>query len=408
MATPVADVPSRTSPCPQPSDEHTAEPGLNSSNTASSVADVPSRISPWPLPSDTQSNSTIKDIAVPSLNSSNSVPSAAEVPLVSPLPPKVARNEEFRSPIAADADGHLSCHTVNQSGLCLNSSNSISPLSSKSPESLCTLVRLYMVSTMFLDICEIDKYVLTHEKPAAEMPSSLKTIVTNYICERQPSIDLDDALTGILKTNILRKYEIRTQETALELDLNTLLKNLALKQKPKVIVPKMDKITLQRLTKVVPHWSELDPYSDLEEHCESGNASPCEPVSPDCVYFTKIGGHVLRKRHRSYSYTQTRRTSTGYTFYRDMCSSPKENIKPKKKKIVPKKEPSSACLKSQSQIRNKTEQVNLNLVQSYPMYHGKRNNVDQKSDHESESELVSDSDTIPYVPELDTTPKSTV
>ena len=170
----------------------------------------------------------------------------------------------------------------------------------------------------------------------------------------------------------------------------------------------IDKVTLQRLTKVVPHWSELDPYSDLEEHCESGNASPCEPVSPDCAYFTKIGGHVLRKRHRSYSCTRTRRTSTGYTFYCDMRSSPKENIKPKKKKIVPKKEPSSARLKSQSQIRNKTEQVNLNLVQSYPMYHGKRNNVDQKSDHESESELVSDSDTIPYVPELDTTPKSTL
>ena len=297
MATPVADVPSGTSPCLQPSDEHTVEPGLNFSNVASSVADVPSRMSPWPLRSDSQSNSTIEDIAVPSLNSSNSIPSpsAAEVPLVSPLTPKVARNEEFQSPIAADADGHLSCRTINQSGLCLNSSNSILPLSSKSPESLCTLVRSYMVSTMFLDICEIDKYMLTLEKLAVKMPSSLKTIVTNYICKHQPSIDLDDALTGILKTNILKKYEIRTEETALELDLNTLLKNLALKQKPKVIVPKIDKVTLLRLTKVVPHWSELDPYSDLEEHCESGNASPCEPVSPDCAYFTKIGGHVLRK-----------------------------------------------------------------------------------------------------------------
>ena len=158
----------------------------------------------------------------------------------------------------------------------------------------------------------------------------------------------------------------------------------------------------------MPHWSELDPYSDLEEQCESGNTSTCETVSPDGVYFTKIGSHVLRKRHRSYSCTRTRRLSTGYTYYRDMCSTSNENLKPKKKKIVPKKEPSSARLRSQSLIKNKTDQINSNFVQSYPMHHVKRINTNQKSDHEFESELASDSDTIPYVPELDTTLKPTL
>ena len=148
---------------------------------------------------------------------------------------------------------------------------------------------------MFLDNSEIDKYVFAHAKLAIEeRPRSLKTILTDYIHKHHPSIDLDDALTGVLKFNILRKYEIRNQDAAPDVDLNVLLKNLALKRKSEVIVPKIDKVTVHRWTKKVPHWSELDPYSDLEEQCDS--VSLDEPINLDSgVHFTRISGHVLRK-----------------------------------------------------------------------------------------------------------------
>ena len=81
----------------------------------------------------------------------------------------------------------------------------------------------------------------------------------------------------------------------------------------------------------MPHWSELDPYSDLEDQCDS--VSMDRPINRDNgVHFTMIGGHVLRKRkqQRSNSNTGARRTGTEYTFYRDMCSSSKDNCETKK------------------------------------------------------------------------------
>ena len=238
MTAPAVDVPPSTSPCQQALDDQNtsttkriAEPGLNSSDAVSSVAEAPRRL----LPSKEEIDNTIDDIFLPSSNYSNNIPSTAEEPLASPLTVKSAANDELCIPTVVHADGHL----------CLNSSNILSPLILKNPDRLCTLVRSYMVSTMFLNIRDIDKYLLTCAKPSAKMPLSLKTIVTNYIRTHYSNVDLDDAMTGILKTNILRKYEVRTQETALESNLNKFLKNLALKRKLKVIVPKLDKTALQ-------------------------------------------------------------------------------------------------------------------------------------------------------------------
>ena len=48
-------------------------------------------------------------------------------------------------------------------------------------------------------------------------------------------------------------------------------------------------------------------------------------------------------------------------------------------------------------------------MRSYPLFDPvKKNKVDQKSETEPEPELVSDSDTIPYEPELDQTPEPTL
>ena len=77
-----------------------------------------------------------------------------------------------------------------------------------------------------------------------------------------------------------------------------------------VLVPKVGRNTVNRWTKKVPHWSLLDPYSDLED--ESSNTPTDEDTSkgdfsdPNCgVHFTRIGGHVLRHRIRSYSSNRT-------------------------------------------------------------------------------------------------------
>ena len=278
---------------------------LNSSNIETSVADAPSGKSPKPLLEGEQITAANRVNTPPCLNSSNIVSSAADVPLVTPPAPLVTEDKEVRSPIAVDADGYSPCHTNKQSGMCLNSSSNIPLLSSKSPESLCTLVRSHLISNMSLYNSEINKFVIARAKPATEERSpSLKTIVTDYIHKRHPNIDLDDTLTDVLKFNILRKYEIRNQDAAPELDLNVLLKNLALKRKSEVIVPKLDKVTLHRWTKKVPHWSELDLYSDLEDQCDSVITD--RPINRDNgVHFTMIGGHVLRKRKRQRSNSNT-------------------------------------------------------------------------------------------------------
>ena len=84
-------------------------------------------------------------------------------------------------------------------------------------------------------------------------------------------------------------------------------KTLALKRKVDITVPKLKKDVVNLWMNNVPHWSTLDPYSDLEEITsdsslinEPSETSDTEKTS-ECVYFSKIGGHILRKRHRSYS-----------------------------------------------------------------------------------------------------------
>ena len=315
-----------------------------------------------------------------------------------------SQQDEYRPEQKLVADLSLPGYSERLSGMCLNSSNKDMPLVLSNPGSLRSIVKSFLLDKQYIDVKEIEKNMSAFDKSAKrQSPLSLKELMTEYLQEHFPSVDLDDAQTAVLKHNILRKYEIKNQEAAPELDLNVLLKSLALKRKSEVIVPKVDKVTVNRWTKKVPHWSKLDPYSDLEDqgssskHCDSDSTD--EPVNLDSgVHFTRIGGHVLRKQHWTYSNTHARRSGTEYTFYRDMCSTPKESSKPKKKKIIPRKEPSNARMESQTRIKNKIDQDNLNLIRSYPLFDSSaKNSADQES--EPEPEPVSDSDTIPYVPE---------
>ena len=70
------------------------------------------------------------------------------------------------------------------------------------------------------------------------------------------------------------------------------------------------------------HWTNQNPYSDIEEEPtvpvdeDTGDA---EPKNISGVNFDYIGGHVLLCHKRLYHTTRSRRASTCYSFYRNMC-----------------------------------------------------------------------------------------
>ena len=245
-------------------------------------------------------------------------------------------------------------------------------------------------------------------------PVHLKMMFTSVLLESFPGLDIDQALTNLTKFKIVNTTAQQTQRDAIpSLDLNAFLKTLALKRKMEVLVPKVGRTTVNRWTKKVPHWSLLDPYSDLED--EGSNTPTDEDTSKgdssdrNCgVHFTRIGGHVLQRRTRSYSLNRTRCSETKFAFYRGMCTTGGDTkLKPNKKpRIVPLKHPSASRLEAQDRIKNgRTSDANK-LIWSYPLFNVPKNDSVSECDNENEDvptePVVSDSDTIPYVPDLDT------
>ena len=279
--------------------------------------------------------------------------------------------------------------------------------------SLKNIVNCYLKNKLNMEENVIYNYIVSIQKT----PLSLKDQAIKFLNRQAPDLDTDKALTKTLKFNMLRKYDIKTHKAPPEVDVNVLLKNLALKRKTEVIVPKVDKRIINRWTKKVPHWSELDPYTDLEDEGITHNGeetdvkcSDSDPIN-DGVYFTRIGGHVLRKRQRAYHSERNRRLGTEHKFYRNMCQSPSDTKKPKKKRIPPRKQPSNSRVKAQyvNKNKNKSDQETKSLVRSYPLFDlSNKNKTKTESTRsstmddyivESDHDQASDSDTIPYVPD---------
>ena len=79
-------------------------------------------------------------------------------------------------------------------------------------------------------------------------------------------------------------------------------------------------------TSRVPHWSKIDPYSDLEDmgepcpssHEKTSASDPCDTTD------TENTPRVLRPCRRHYLSERLRRDSTKDLFYWDMCGEPSE------------------------------------------------------------------------------------
>ena len=316
-------------------------------------------------------------------NSSNIETSVADVPL-----------ENAKSSLV------LTCNTGNQA-LRLNSSNNEELVTN--PPCLHTLVSHYLLMEFKLCGDQLDNLL------KCRTPACLTVLSTSALVDKYPGLNIDLALMNLTKykiVNSLTTVDQQSKEGMPSLDLDAFLKTLALKRKMEVLVPKVGWNTVNRWTKKVPHWSLLDPYSDLEDEVSSTptNEDTVNSENGDSnsgVHFTQIGGHVLRYRTHSYCSDRTCCSETKFTFYRGMCTTSKDSkVKPKRKpKIVPLKHLSASRLESQDHIRNGRITDANRLIRSYPLFSLSKNDSD--SECEIKEPVVSDSDTIPYVPELE-------
>ena len=213
---------------------------------------------------------------------------------------------------------------------------------------------------------------------------NLQVLCTNFLKDNFPKIDVD--IKNIQSIITEHKKKIARQ-------CETYLQSLGLKIKPVVIVSKLkpDSLNVEKKT----HWSQIDPYSDLEETRSNPQNDNPDGVTHSGVYFDVIGGHTLRKRKRSYQCNRLRRENSANKFYRGMCSEKlnKKKKPTKKLSVKPSRSPSTIRKNAQEIINTNKEnrlngvEVNRRLTRSYPLFQP------IKSPLASDNENVLDTDT---------------
>ena len=155
-----------------------------------------------------------------------------------------------------------------------------------------------------------------------------------------------------------------------ELNFETYLKEPVHKN-VSVIISKLNDEVIQLWTK--NHWSQIDPYSDLEEvHSEnttppSSEESDYQPVLENMI---SVGGHTLRQRKRRYTLNRPCRANA-HSFHRDMCH---HNARQKPLPNIGLKSPLRARIQAQNKIKEmnkrklRGELVNNRLVRSYALF----------------------------------------
>ena len=213
-----------------------------------------------------------------------------------------------------------------------------------------------------------------------------------------------DRLVGEYKENN-RKNLTTPDYPDTSVKFESYLKTLALKPKVTVVLPKLRKVTVQHWTKM--HWTQVDPYSDIEVVDDSENdiahevadlssqhSDPDEIHADNNPYFDVIGGRILRKRKRSYSADRSRRSGSEHQFYRDMCSPDQHRWITRSAEP---KGPSHDRLKSQEMIQESNNRKRLgikpkNVTRSYPMFQPKRKPKSEKMEITVTDDLTADHD----------------
>ena len=177
----------------------------------------------------------------------------------------------------------------------------------------------------------------------------LSILCKNKIHLLCPDVDID-ALVGQCKLSQPSENLSTPSNPAVNFD--DFLKTLAFKWVT-VTVSRFSTEMVQLWTKT--HWTNHDPYSDLEEEPPTpskDNTENIEPKNYSGVNFDYIGGHVLRCQKRPYHTVCSRCANTCYSFYRDMCAESAVLVcKPKLVWCDGLKTPSKTRLSLQAKIR---------------------------------------------------------
>ena len=171
------------------------------------------------------------------------------------------------------------------------------------------------------------------------------------------------------------------------LDYDKYLHTVAASNKAKVVLSKLTRREVRNQTSRVPHWSQLDPYSSLEE--TSSFTEDNEHSSGTKATKMVQSRYQLRERTRTYRTVRQRRSNTSTVFYRNMCSDNRSAmINRNNKKTKPGlKSPSSDRIAAQQKITDnlngktppmaptfqpqpstKSETESRNLTKSYPLF----------------------------------------
>ena len=159
-----------------------------------------------------------------------------------------------------------------------------------------------------MDPFQVAEVIEKHKKEKHEVPS-LITLCRSWIASRYPSTDThrEDVIRSLLHKQV---KSMPPSKNAINLDC---ILTLGVK-KVTVTIPKLDSEIIQIWTKT--HWSQIDPYSDIEE--VKSSSSEIE-MSPTDITFEdsakpEVGSHYLWPRKRVYRCTRLRRSGM-HTFY---------------------------------------------------------------------------------------------
>ena len=193
--------------------------------------------------------------------------------------------------------------------------------------------------------------------------------------------------------NIYDDNDVKSLNSENALDYNDYLLNTMTQRRYSVVVKKISVQEINRWTGKVPHWTDIDPYSDLEdvgseEKDVSTDSKETEsPIVSSDDDTTPMNKRVLRLRMRHYASERPRRFSAKDKFYRGQCSELRQRVTSAKHRVKPLSEPSKERQDARRYNLRKLKQLNY----TYSI-------VPEKSTQPAES----DTDTEPSISSDDT------
>ena len=148
--------------------------------------------------------------------------------------------------------------------------------------------------------------------------------LTYAVVSRHNLLDFSTTCTGETKrANLVtdkQDQDIIVLGEAHILDYKNYLKTVAASNKLKVVLTQLTCQKIKDKTSCVPHWSQLDPYSSLEEAEDSSVVDNSEHSSDTRFMPSTQSRYKLWERTCTYQTVRQCHSTTSTMFYRDMCA----------------------------------------------------------------------------------------